>query len=134
MSKAPTPSNRPVPPASLDPALDPISGLVAARREGEREGERESGREETMTFDEALAQLEEIIEKMERRDAGLEESLAGYEASVKLIKRCRDVLRNAESRVEELNKLLEEGGQSEPGEAHDNAQDSDDASEPLGNR
>lgn len=134
MSKAPTPSNRPVPPASLDPALDPISGLVAARREGEREGERESGREETMTFDEALAQLEEIIEKMERRDAGLEESLAGYEASVKLIKRCRDVLRNAESRVEELNKLLEEGGQSEPGEAPDNAQDSDDASEPLGNR
>jgi len=118
----------------LDPALDPISGLVAARREGEREGERESGREETMTFDEALAQLEEIIEKMERRDAGLEESLAGYEASVKLIKRCRDVLRNAESRVEELNKLLEEGGQSEPGEAPDNAQDSDDASEPLGNR
>jgi len=114
----------------LDPALDPISGLVAARREGERE----SGREETMTFDEALAQLEEIIEKMERRDAGLEESLAGYEASVKLIKRCRDVLRNAESRVEELNKLLEEGGQSEPGEAPDNAQDSDDASEPLGNR
>ena len=134
MSKAPTPSNRPVPPASLDPALDPISGLDAARREGEREGERESGREETMTFDEALAQLEEIIEKMERRDAGLEESLAGYEASVKLIKRCRDVLRNAESRVEELNKLLEEGGQSEPGEAPDNAQDSDDASEPLGNR
>lgn len=61
----------------------------------------------TLQFEEALAKLEEIIERMEERDAGLEESLQGYEQGVKLIRRCRDVLKQAETRVEELNKLLQ---------------------------
>lgn len=61
-----------------------------------------------LPFEDALARLEEIIERMEQRDAGLEESLQGYEQGVRLIRRCREVLKQAESRVEELNKLLDE--------------------------
>ena len=60
-----------------------------------------------LPFEDALAKLEEIIERMEQRDAGLEESLQGYEQGVRLIRRCRDVLKQAETRVEELNKLLQ---------------------------
>lgn len=64
-----------------------------------------------LPFEDALAKLEEIIERMEQRDAGLEESLQGYEQGVKLIRRCRDVLKHAETRVEELNKLLQKDPQ-----------------------
>ena len=60
-----------------------------------------------LPFEDALAKLEEIIERMEQRDAGLEESLQGYEQGVRLIRRCRDVLKQAETRVEELNKMLQ---------------------------
>lgn len=51
--------------------------------------------------------LESIIERMESRDAGLEESLAGYERGVRLLRHCRDVLKRAEDRVEELNRVLD---------------------------
>lgn len=67
----------------------------------------------TLPFEDALARLEEIIERMEERDAGLEESLQGYEQGVKLIRRCRDVLKQAETRVEELNKLLQKDPKAE---------------------
>ena len=57
-----------------------------------------------MSFEQALEGLESIVERIERGEVGLEESIAEYERGVALIKRCREILGRAEQRVEELNK------------------------------
>lgn len=59
---------------------------------------------ESMSFEQALEGLESIVERIERGEVGLEESIAEYERGVALIKRCREILGRAEQRVEELNK------------------------------
>ncbi len=56
-----------------------------------------------LTFEDALAQLEAIIEKIER-GVGLEEAIGEYERGVTLIRRCKDILQKAEQRVDELNR------------------------------
>jgi len=61
-----------------------------------------SGEQESLTFDEAVAQLEVIIEKVESGEIGLEQALSEYERGVKLIRRCRAILSQAEQRIEEL--------------------------------
>ncbi len=59
------------------------------------------------TFEAALAQLEEIIERIEAGELGLEDSIKEYERGVGLVRRCREVLDTAQQRVEELGKALE---------------------------
>ncbi len=50
-----------------------------------------------------MDELESIVQRIERGEIGLEESLAQYERGVKLINRCKEVLSQAEQRVEELS-------------------------------
>lgn len=74
--------------------------------------------EHELSFEEALAQVESIIERIEGGEVGLEASVAEYEKGVALIRRCRDVLTKAEQRVEQLNKdLLDQGAKSEGGKS-----------------
>jgi len=63
------------------------------------------------TFEEALAQLEEVVARMEDEGVGLEEALKLFERGVKLSRRCRAQLSAVESRVEQL---LAEAGDGEP--------------------
>ena len=51
-----------------------------------------------------MEQLEAIVERIERGEVGLEESVKQYEQGVQLIARCREILGRAEQRVEELAK------------------------------
>ncbi len=60
-----------------------------------------------MDFEQAIAQLEEIIERIESGQVGLEKSITEYERGVGLIKRCREVLERAEQRVEELTSQMQ---------------------------
>lgn len=60
--------------------------------------------ESDLSFEDALEQLESIIQRIESGQIGLEASIADYERGVTLLKRCRDVLQHAEQRVEELNR------------------------------
>lgn len=62
---------------------------------------------ETPDFEQALAQLESIIERIESGHIGLEKSIAEYERGVGLIRRCRQVLDRAEQRVEELTSQMQ---------------------------
>jgi len=57
-------------------------------------------------FEAAVAQVEELIDRIEQGEIGLEESVKAYEQGVKLIQRCRGILDNAEQRIIELT----EGG------------------------
>lgn len=57
---------------------------------------------ESLTFEQALAQLEAIVDRIEAGEVGLEAALADYEKGVALLKRCRSVLDHAEQRITEL--------------------------------
>lgn len=71
-------------------------------------------------FDDAMSQIESIIESIESGELGLEESIAAYERAATLMKGCRDHLRAAELRVEEITAMLQDNApdasRSEPGE------------------
>ena len=54
------------------------------------------------TFEESVAQLEQIVAAIESGQIGLEESLAKYEQGMQLVKRCRSILDRAEKRIEQL--------------------------------
>lgn len=53
-------------------------------------------------FEEAVEQLEQIIEQIESGEVGLEESLLRYEQGMKLIARCQAILNKAQQRIAEL--------------------------------
>lgn len=54
------------------------------------------------SFEEALATLEGLIERIESSDVGLEEAIERYEEGAELVKRCRAILDRAQVRVAEL--------------------------------
>ena len=55
-----------------------------------------------LTFEEALAQLEEITGQIEQGKIGLEESITKYEQGMALVKQCRDILSKAEHKIQKL--------------------------------
>jgi exodeoxyribonuclease VII small subunit len=55
-----------------------------------------------LPFEKALAELESIVQKLERGDVPLEESVAIYERGEALKRRCEELLRQAEARVEKI--------------------------------
>src|SRR5437763_11219208 len=52
-----------------------------------------------LTFEQSLAQLEQIVRDLEDAQLGLDEALAKYETGVGLIKRCQAQLQQAEQRI-----------------------------------
>ena len=61
-----------------------------------------------LSFEDALEQLEEIVNKLENEDVSLEESVNLYERGMELSKYCTNTLENAEQRIEKVNKRLNE--------------------------
>ena len=55
-----------------------------------------------LSFEKALAELEQIVQKLERGDVPLEESVTIYERGEVLKRRCEELLRAAEARVEKI--------------------------------
>jgi exodeoxyribonuclease VII small subunit len=66
---------------------------------------------ENLTFEQALAELDQIVRQLEDGSVGLEEALERYERGVGLLKRCYGQLRDAEQRI---LLLTGEGGEGEP--------------------
>ena len=60
--------------------------------------------EDTPTFEAALKQLEEIVQKLEKGELPLEESLVLYEQGIRLSRLCHGKLEEAEGRIEVLMK------------------------------
>lgn len=54
---------------------------------------------EEMSFEQAMAELEQVVGKLERGDVALEESIKLYERGADLKKRCDAKLREAEEKV-----------------------------------
>lgn len=52
-----------------------------------------------MTFEEAMAELEQVVGQLERGDVALEDSIKLYERGAELKKRCEAKLKEAEEKV-----------------------------------
>ena len=55
-----------------------------------------------LTFERAIEELESIVKRLEDGKVPLEESVAIYERGEALKRRCEEVLRQAEARVEKI--------------------------------
>ncbi|HEX9627204.1 MAG TPA: exodeoxyribonuclease VII small subunit [Acidiferrobacterales bacterium] len=53
-------------------------------------------------FEAALAELEQLVEKMESGNQSLEEALAAFQRGIELTRTCQQGLKEAEQRVEKL--------------------------------
>ena len=60
-----------------------------------------------LNFEQALASLQEIVEKVETGRIGLEEAIAQYETGCKLVQHCKQILEKAERKIEILTKGLD---------------------------
>ena len=61
-----------------------------------------------LKFEEAMQRLDTIVAAMESGEIGIEESLAGYEEAMRLAARCRQILDQAEQRIQKIQ--LDTGG------------------------
>ncbi|MEZ4698988.1 MAG: exodeoxyribonuclease VII small subunit [Rhodothermales bacterium] len=57
---------------------------------------------ETLSFEEALQRLEQIIETLENDPPGIDEAVKTYEEGIALVRRCQERLEKAELRIQEL--------------------------------
>ncbi len=57
-----------------------------------------------ITFEDALARLEQIVAQIEEGEVSLEESIEKYAEGIKLIKQCRTILDGAEKKIQVLAK------------------------------
>ncbi len=74
----------------------------------------ENNLEEEIKFEDALEQLEEIVEKLETGDLPLEEALKAFEEGIKLSRFCSEQLNEAELRIEKLIAIDEDSIQTVP--------------------
>ena len=58
----------------------------------------------TQSYEELVAELREIVKKIEDRDTPLEESIALYERGSAIIKQCEDLLQRAELRISKVSR------------------------------
>ena len=68
-------------------------------------GKGEAGEEPViaaMSFEEAMAELEAIVQRLERGQLDLEASIAAYERGTALRQHCQEKLRQAQLRVDKL--------------------------------
>jgi exodeoxyribonuclease VII small subunit len=87
-----------------------------------------------MTFEKALAELEQIVAKLEKEGTSLNESLALFEKGVKLARFLRGELDKAERKVEILLKDEKGGRKAEdfdPEQAEDGGEADKDAASPA---
>ena len=64
---------------------------------------------EKLNFENALNDLETLIEKMEAGELSLEESLKNFEQGISLARQCQEALKDAEQKIQIL---IEQNGES----------------------
>jgi len=67
---------------------------------------------ETLTYEQAFAELETIVQALEEENHPLEDSLRLYERGQALVKRCAALLETAELKVQQVS-----GGELQPFES-----------------
>ena len=62
---------------------------------------------ENLTFEQAISRLQEIVEKVETGQIGLEQAIAQYETGCSLVRHCKQILESAERKIDVLSKTLD---------------------------
>jgi exodeoxyribonuclease VII small subunit len=60
--------------------------------------------QESMSFEEKLEKLQQVVEELEEGEIPLTESVEKYQYSLNLIKQCHKELENAELKIEKIMK------------------------------
>jgi exodeoxyribonuclease VII small subunit len=60
-----------------------------------------------LTFEQAITELTNIVEKIELGEIPLQESIEQYEKGMALIKHCRTILQKAEKKIEQISQEKE---------------------------
>ncbi len=60
-----------------------------------------------LTFEQANAQLEEIVSKMEKGDVALDECMVLYEQAYKLLNYCQKKLEECKGQIVDINERIE---------------------------
>ncbi|WP_213810318.1 exodeoxyribonuclease VII small subunit [Jeotgalicoccus sp. WY2] len=63
------------------------------------------------TFEMKMTRLETIVKSLDEEEVSLEKSLELYQEGIKLSQECDNILKNAELKVEELNKDTDDDGE-----------------------
>lgn len=63
------------------------------------------------TFEMKMTRLETIVKSLDEEEVSLEKSLELYQEGIKLSQECDNILKNAELKVEELNKDTDNHGE-----------------------
>lgn len=63
------------------------------------------------TFEMKMTRLETIVKSLDEEEVSLEKSLELYQEGIKLSQQCDSILKNAELKVEELNKDTDNDGE-----------------------
>ena len=64
--------------------------------------EKQSIANDNLSFEEALSNLEEIIQRMESGEAPLDSLVTHYQTGVKMLKLCREKIEGAEMKIKEV--------------------------------
>jgi exodeoxyribonuclease VII small subunit len=75
---------------------------------------KKAAKQEGPSFEARLARIEEIVERLESGEAGLDESLRLYAEGAELIKACRGTLSEAEKRITKLTETAGGDPKEEP--------------------
>lgn len=67
--------------------------------------------QQALDFEQALRELESVVERLERGDLPLEEALRVFERGVDLTRQCQGALKSAQQRVDAL---MKRNGELEP--------------------
>lgn len=59
---------------------------------------------EKMSFEEAIAELEQIVRKIDTGSENLADAVSSFEKGVKLKKHCENLLKDAKLRIEKITK------------------------------
>ncbi|MFC4558768.1 exodeoxyribonuclease VII small subunit [Virgibacillus kekensis] len=73
-------------------------------------------KEKDITFEEAMKELEQIVEKLEEGDVPLEKAITYYQEGMKLSKLCSEKLTNVQ---EKMTSIMNEQGEIEPFEVQE---------------
>jgi exodeoxyribonuclease VII small subunit len=69
-----------------------------------KDAKNQNGDVAALPFEKALAELESIVQRLEKGDVALDESIRIYERGEALKQRCEALLREAEARVEKITR------------------------------
>ncbi len=76
-------------------------GVIVALKEKQNRIDK-MGNIKDMSFEDALLELEQIVEKLERGDVPLETSIELYERGAKLKAHCQEKLKSAQLKVDKI--------------------------------